>query len=109
MKDARVATLPRCTLRSLAYCTTRASHWALRVRFSAIDRTPSAGLWDGQTDEEELGYSYNEMEKSIRKFRDPETGHIYGNIDMSALTDLDRFVLDRHLSNTHRIVESSRP
>jgi len=33
-----------------------------------IDRVPSAGLWDGQTDEEELGYSYNEMEPFLRKF-----------------------------------------
>ena len=31
-----------------------------------IDRVPSAGLWDGQTDEEELGYSYNDMEPIIR-------------------------------------------
>ena len=31
-----------------------------------IDRVPSAGLWEGQTDEMEIGYSYNEMEKAIR-------------------------------------------
>lgn len=33
---------------------------------SNINRTPSAGLWDGQSDEEELGYSYNEMEPFLR-------------------------------------------
>jgi len=31
-----------------------------------IDVTPSAGLWDGQTDEEELGMSYNEMAPAIK-------------------------------------------
>jgi len=41
-----------------------------------IDRTPSAGLWEGQTDEQEIGYTYNEMEQSIRKIRDPESGLI---------------------------------
>ncbi len=30
-----------------------------------IDRVPSAGLWDGQTDEGELGFSYKEIEKML--------------------------------------------
>ena len=33
---------------------------------SMIDRTPSAGLWDGQTDEEELGMTYNQMAPAIK-------------------------------------------
>ena len=32
-----------------------------------IDRVPSAGLWNGQTDEGELGHTYNEMEASITR------------------------------------------
>lgn len=32
-----------------------------------IKVTPSAGLWDKQTDEDEIGYPYDEIEKSIRK------------------------------------------
>ncbi len=67
-----------------------------------IDRTPSAGLWEGQTDEEELGYSYNEMEKGIRKLRDPKTGLAMENIDNDSLTEVDNFVLKRHLSNIHK-------
>ena len=67
-----------------------------------IDRTPSAGLWEGQTDEQEIGYTYNEMEQSIRKIRDPGTGLILKNIDISSLTELDRFVLNRHLANAHK-------
>ena len=31
-----------------------------------IDATPSAGLWDGQTDEDELGMTYNEMAPAIK-------------------------------------------
>ena len=31
-----------------------------------INRTPSAGLWEGQTDEGELGITYDELESTIR-------------------------------------------
>lgn len=58
-----------------------------------IDRVPSAGLWQGQTDEGELGYSYNEMEGSIRKLmlegKQPET-------------ELDKFVANRHTAHKHK-------
>ena len=30
-----------------------------------IDRPPSAGLWPGQTDEEELGFSYEELDRYL--------------------------------------------
>jgi NAD+ synthase len=30
-----------------------------------IDQAPSAGLWEGQTDEEELGVSYDDIDKTI--------------------------------------------
>lgn len=32
-----------------------------------IDKIPSADLWDGQTDEEKLGYTYVDIEKTIKK------------------------------------------
>jgi NAD+ synthase len=32
-----------------------------------INRVPSAGLWTGQTDEGELGFTYDEIEVSLRK------------------------------------------
>ncbi|MCP4449330.1 MAG: NAD(+) synthase [Myxococcales bacterium] len=38
-----------------------------------IDRVPSAGLWDGQTDEDELGFSYYEMEPVIRQLLNGDT------------------------------------
>lgn len=34
-----------------------------------IDRVPSAGLWDGQTDEGELGHTYDEMAPAIEFLR----------------------------------------
>lgn len=58
-----------------------------------VDRVPSAGLWDGQTDEGELGHTYNEMEPSILKC-------LSGTQD---LTDpIDKFVFNRHASNKHK-------
>jgi NAD+ synthase len=31
-----------------------------------INKPPSAGLWEGQTDEEEIGISYNQLDKYLR-------------------------------------------
>ena len=30
-----------------------------------IDKSPSAGLWDGQTDEGEMGFSYDELDRYL--------------------------------------------
>jgi NAD+ synthase len=37
----------------------------LHVPSSIIERTPSAGLWMGQSDEEELGFTYAELERYL--------------------------------------------
>ena len=37
----------------------------LNVPQAIIDRVPSAGLWLGQTDEEEMGFSYAELERYL--------------------------------------------
>jgi NAD+ synthase len=58
-----------------------------------IDRVPSAGLWDGQTDEKELGHTYNEMEASILRGME-------GKFDLS--NPIDKFVHDRHYANKHK-------
>lgn len=60
-----------------------------------IDRVPSAGLGITKSDEEELGYSYNAMEPSIRYLQlnqNPE------NLD-STITE---FVRNRHATNKHK-------
>jgi NAD+ synthase len=39
----------------------------LGVPQEIIDRPPSAGLWEGQTDEEEIGMSYQELDAELQK------------------------------------------
>jgi len=57
-----------------------------------IDRTPSAGLWEGQTDEGELGYTYNQMQPIIEDILAGKTGE----------SDIFNFVMNRHLMNKHK-------
>jgi len=37
----------------------------LGVPSAIIDKPPSAGLWEGQTDEGELGFSYDELDRFL--------------------------------------------
>lgn len=62
---------------------------------SMVDRNPSAGLWDGQSDEDELGHTYNVMEKSIRKITTEEWSKDPWN-------EVDEFVWSRHFANKHK-------
>jgi len=62
-----------------------------------INRVPSAGLKEGQTDEDDLGYSYDEMEKVIR-FR---LG-IYEKPFKGFDEDVIKFVIERHFKNKHK-------
>ena len=39
-----------------------------------IDRPPSAGLWEGQTDEQEMGISYNALDATLAAIEAGETG-----------------------------------
>lgn len=39
----------------------------LRVPDSIVDKAPSAGLWLGQTDEDEMGFSYADLENYLTK------------------------------------------
>jgi NAD+ synthase len=57
-----------------------------------IDRIPSAGLWEGQTDEGELGYTYDQMQPVIEDILAGKTGD----------GDLFNFVMNRHLENKHK-------
>jgi len=57
-----------------------------------IDRAPSAGLEDGQTDEKDLGYYYDEMSKSV----------LYQFYNIKNETEVDKFVAKRHAANKHK-------
>jgi NAD+ synthase len=39
-----------------------------------IDRQPSAGLWEGQTDEGEIGLTYNELDAALAAIRAGDAG-----------------------------------
>jgi len=39
----------------------------LKVPQAIIDRTPTAGLWLGQTDEEEMGFTYADLERYLEQ------------------------------------------
>ena len=62
-----------------------------------IDRTPSAGLEEDQTDEQDLGYTYNEMEKSIRFCLKN-----YNSMSQQTLNTITSFVWNRHLTQKHK-------
>lgn len=51
----------------------------LGVPDEIISKPPSAGLWEGQTDEEELGASYEEIDKILSYMYTDVTGRIEGS------------------------------
>jgi NAD+ synthase len=52
-----IGTLVKSEVRALAR--------ELNVPAEIITRTPSAGLWSGQSDEEEMGFSYGDLERYL--------------------------------------------
>jgi len=42
----------------------------LHVPKQIIERAPTAGLWDGQTDEGELGLTYDQIDEALKKYFD---------------------------------------
>ncbi|MGE5243795.1 MAG: NAD(+) synthase [Betaproteobacteria bacterium] len=61
--DGGVDLLP---LANLVKSEVRAMARALGVPDAVVDRTPSAGLWSGQSDESEMGFSYGDLEHYLR-------------------------------------------
>ncbi len=55
-----------------------------------IDAAPTAGLWDGQTDEGELGFTYDQIEQVMRKDyqRPPSKPH--------------QNIIDKHMATEHK-------
>ena len=49
---------------------------AIGVPQSVIERPPSAGLWDGQTDEDEIGISYADLDRALAAIESGNTGDI---------------------------------
>ena len=45
----------------------RAMAKAMNIPQAIIDKPPSAGLWQGQTDESEMGFSYSDLERYLNE------------------------------------------
>ena len=60
--DGGVDLLP---LGQLLKSEVRALARELKVPAAIVDRTPSAGLWIGQTDEDDLGFTYADLERHL--------------------------------------------
>jgi NAD+ synthase len=71
-----------------------------------IDRVPSAGLWDGQTDEGELGFTYNEMQPIIKEmlsnYSEDREGLVKLIVAKGYPRSVTEFVITRHFANRHK-------
>ena len=62
-----------------------------------VNRTPSAGLEDDQTDEADLGYSYNAMEDGVRFCIEH-----YESMPEELPDEITAFVWNRHMAHKHK-------
>jgi NAD+ synthase len=70
------------------------------LREEDIDRVPSAGLWDGQTDEGELGCTYAEMQTAIQYLIDDDLAPFAPVIIPDE--KVVNMVAERHKNNKHK-------
>ena len=61
--DGGVDLLP---IANLVKSEVRALARELKIPDAIVDRTPTAGLWIGQTDESEMGFTYDDLEKYLK-------------------------------------------
>ena len=76
----------------------------LGVPRSVIEKPPSAGLWDGQTDEGEMGITYDDLEKILRAVcRDGNSGYVgLGNFPSGIDGLLVKKVVDMYNRSAHK-------
>jgi len=85
----------------------------VNIRADIVKKTPSAGLWKGQTDEEELGYTYYQIDRVLYCLVDlelsvRETARIL-KIEESAVWDLyERIIKNEHKRRPPTITKISR-
>ena len=78
----------------------------LGVPDEIIKRTPSAGLWEGQTDELELGLSYEDLDKAIGAL---ETGNTQDFSSQEVLVKVKELIrLSEHKRSSIPIFEKNR-
>jgi NAD+ synthase len=93
--------LHKSMVRSIAYCE--------GVPEEIVAAEPTAGLWDGQTDEDELGMNYDEVEWAIR-FDDNEINATSTPQELQEAQDLSNrqvkvlgMVRTRRRANAHKL------
>lgn len=77
----------------------------LGVPESVIERPPSAGLWAGQTDEDEIGMTYEELDQTLMALEADDTSDIDAARlervrDLVTRTNHKRIPVPRYLRNT---------
>lgn len=85
-----IGDLYKTQVRQLAAC--------LGVPDVIVNKTPSADLWAGQTDEEELGFTYDDVDQVLYRYVDLRCG-----IDEIVADGFDRAFVER----IHRMVQQS--
>jgi NAD+ synthase len=80
----------------------------LRLPEQFITKAPSAGLWDGQTDEAELGFSYDQADQVIEGFlqeiKQVENITQLAAVTISQKTELDLPIVEavlKRIKNNH--------
>jgi NAD+ synthase len=77
----------------------------LKVPTKIITKAPSAGLWNGQTDEEELGCSYNIIDKILaqyEEFRGEDHVDLYVAEKINVPISVVRGILDKMVKNSFK-------
>ena len=67
---------------------------------SVKTKAPSADLWDGQTDEEELGMSYKELDEILHALLNPNSSRL-DQLDIDKITKVEKMIrASEHKNNT---------
>lgn len=83
----------------------------LGVPQSVIERPPSAGLWEGQTDEDEIGMTYERLDRTLIAIERGDTADVDANDlkrvkDLVTITNHKRIPVPRYLRDSEDPVTS---
>ncbi|PSM52576.1 NAD synthetase, NH3-dependent [Campylobacter blaseri] len=73
----------------------------LNIDDKIINKAPSGDLWEGQSDEAELGYTYKEMDKVLKDIKD--NGLSFNKLEKKYDNELVNFIRNRIKSNNFKL------